>query len=289
MTNNKTVNNANANNDFIEKLLAETEAQYQEAMKLTENIRENRKNIVENDTAFAVVMASNGYVAVTFGSKDGKVQIRPIVGTADKLTSAAATLAGAYTALEKLKECEKNHVTLYVSDYEARRVAGMISRINTESMAFLTQKEMEFISARPTQFGDAYIANAKKLFLALAYMKQKLGKTVRVVALSGVHGYAINRAYNLPQGLAEKTLTFRNGRALATVDGRNYAVVAAGGLRLNGDHKIVIQNNTLCIERAMEPGSEQEFVQNLWTISARLITVHRANSSAKTYGVAVAE
>lgn len=284
MTNNAINNNQNGLS-FIDSLLEESNKAFEEAVKLTDDIRENRKNIIENDTAFAAVVASSGYIAVTFGSMDGGVQIMPVIGKPEKMTSAAATLAGAFTALDKLKDTDKTHITLYVSDYESRRISGMISRINTGDNHFLTDKEKEFIDARPTQFGEFYVANAKKLFMALATTKQKFNKVVRIAALSSVHGYAINRGFALPQSLAGKKAMFRNGRATVADNGRNYAIVISNGTRLNGEHKLAVQNNTLCVEKEVTPGSEAEFAQKLWTISTRLVRARAIKESAEMAGI----
>lgn len=273
--------NQNQNNDqinFYDALLKEYEKEQATVSDIREKMRAERIDIMKNDTVYAVISTSRGYETVMFGSMDGKIQEKPIIKKSEE-NNATKVLKGVFAALKGIheKNLGKKHIVLYINDREARRVSGMLGRINNmkesdEKMTIFTQKELEFINAHPLMYGTSYIDVGKKVFLALAAIKKE-GYIIRIASIDNLFGYKLNR--NLPADVAGKETVLTNGRGVVTFDGSNYQFALANNLRLNGKHKLVLENSTIVVERQLAEGTEHAFVRKLFTI-ATLATNHKA-------------
>ena len=273
--------NQNQNNDqinFYDALLKEYEKEQATVSDIREKMRAERIDIMKNDTVYAVISTSRGYETVMFGSMDGKIQEKPIIKKSEE-NNATKGLKGVFAALKGIheKNLGKKHIVLYVNDREARRVSGMLGRINNmkesdEKMTIFTQKELEFINAHPLMYGTNYIDAGKKVFLALAAIKKE-GYIIRIASIDNLFGYKLNR--NLPADVAGKETVLTNGRGVVTFEGRNYQFALANNLRLNGKHKLVLENSTIVVEHQLAEGTEHAFVRKLFTI-ATLATNHKA-------------
>ena len=275
-----TIENTNNNNNinFYNELLAEYEKEQATIQDIREKMRAERADIMKNDTVYAVISTSRGYETVMFGSMDGKIQEKPSIKKSGE-NNATKGLDGVYAALKSIheKNLGKKHIVLYVNDREARRISGMLGRINDgmkgdETMTVFTPKELEFISAHPLMYGANYVNAGKNVFMALVKLKKE-GCIIRVASLDNLFGYKVTR--NLPADVANKELMFTNGRGVVTFEGRNYQFALANNLRLNGKHKLVLENGTIVVERQIVEGTEHAFVRKLFTI-AMLATNHKA-------------
>lgn len=271
-------NNNNNQGNFYDELLAEYEKEQTTIQNIREKMRAERANIMKNDTVYTVISTSRGYETVMLGSMDGKVQEKPGIKKSDE-NNATKGLDGVYAALKSIheKNLGKKHIVLYVNDREARRISGMLGRINDmkeddETMTVFTPKELEFISAHPLMYGANYVNAGKNVFMALVKIKKE-GYIVRVVSLDSLFGYKVTR--NLPADVANKEVVLTNGRGVVTFEGRNYQFALANNLRLNGKHKLVLENSTIVVERQIAEGTEHAFVRKLFTI-ATLATNHKA-------------
>lgn len=276
-----TIENNNNNNNqvnFYDELLAEYEKEQTTIQDIREKMRAERANIMKNDTVYTVISTSRGYETVMLGSMDGKIQEKPDIKKSDE-NNATKGLNGVYAALKSIheKNLGKKHIVLYVNDREARRISGMLGRINDmkeddETMTVFTPKELEFISAHPLMYGANYVNAGKNVFMALVKIKKE-GYIVRVVSLDNLFGYKVTR--NLPADVANKEVVLTNGRGVVTFEGRNYQFALTNNLRLNGKHKLVLENSTIVVERQIAEGTEHAFVRKLFTI-ATLATNHKA-------------
>lgn len=275
-----TIENQNNNQgiNFYDALLAEYEKEQVTVQDIREKMKEERIDIMKNDTIYSVISTSRGYETVMFGSMDGKIQEKPAIKKSEE-NNATKILDGVFAALKCIheKSFEKKHVVLYINDREARRISGMLGRINAtkegdETMTVFTQKELDFISAHPLMYGANYINAGKNAFNALAKIKKE-GYIVRVSSIDNLFGYKLNR--NLPADVAGKETVLTNGRGVITFEGRNYQFALANNLRLNGKHKLVLENSTIVVERQLAEGTEHAFVRKLFTI-ATLATNHKA-------------
>lgn len=271
-------NNNNQNVNFYDDLLAEYEKDQVTIQNIREKMKEERIDIMKNDTVYAVVSTSRGYETIMAGSMDGKIQEKPGIKKSDE-NNAVKTLEGVTAALKGIheKNLGKKHIVLYINDREARRVSGMLGRINAmkeddETMVVFTPKELDFINAHPLMYGTNYVKAGKDVFMALAKIKKE-GYIVRVSSIDNLFGYRLNR--NLPADVAGKEVVLTNGRGVVTFDGRNYQFALANNLRLNGKHKLVLENSTIVVERQLAEGTEHAFVRKLFTI-ATLATNHKA-------------
>lgn len=267
-----TIENTNQNNshNFYDALLAEYKKEQVTVQDIREKMKAERKNVMKNDTVYAVVSTSRGYETVMFGSMDGKIQEKPGIKKSDE-NNATKILAGVYAALKGIhkKNLGKKHVVLYVNDREARRISGMLGRINAmkeddKTMIVFTPKELEFISAHPLMYGANYINAGKNVFMALMKIKKE-GYVIRAASIDDLFGYKLNR--NLPADVAGKEVALNNGRGVVTYNGRNYQFALANNLRLNGKHKLVLENSTIVVERQIAEGTEHAFVRKLFTIA----------------------
>lgn len=277
-----TIENTNQNNNsqvnFYDALLAEYEKKRATVQDIREKMKAEREDIMKNDTVYTIISTSRGYETVMFGSMDGKIQEKPGIKKSDENNS-TKILDGVYAALKGIhkKNLGKKHVVLYVNDREARRISGMLGRINAmkeddKTMTVFTPKELEFISAHPLMYGANYINAGKNVFMALMKIKKE-GYVVRVSSIDNLFGYKLNR--NLPADVANKEVTLNNGRGVVTYNGRNYQFALANNLRLNGKHKLVLENSTIVVERQIAEGTEHAFVRKLFTI-ATLATNNKA-------------
>lgn len=278
-----TIENTNQNNNnqginFYDELLAEYEKEQVTIQDIREKMRAERADIMKNDTVYAVISTSRGYETVMFGSMDGKIQEKPSIKKSDE-NNATKGLDGVYAALKSIheKNLGKKHIVLYVNDREARRISGMLGRINDmkegdETMTVFTPKELEFISAHPLMYGANYVNAGKNVFMALVKIKKE-GYIIRVASIDNLFGYKVTR--NLPADVANKEVVLTNGRGVVTFEGRNYQFALANNLRLNGKHKLVLENSTIVVERQIVEGTEHAFVRKLFTI-AMLATNHKA-------------
>lgn len=277
-----TIENTNQNNNsqvnFYDALLAEYEKKRATVQDIREKMKAEREDIMKNDTVYTIISTSRGYETVMFGSMDGKIQEKPGIKKSDENNS-TKILDGVYAALKGIhkKNLGKKHVVLYVNDREARRISGMLGRINAmkeddKTMTVFTPKELEFISAHPLMYGANYVNAGKNVFMALSKIKKE-GYIVRVSSIDNLFGYKLNR--NLPADVANKEVTLNNGRGVVTYNGRNYQFALANNLRLNGKHKLVLENSTIVVERQIAEGTEHAFVRKLFTI-ATLATNNKA-------------
>ena len=277
-----TIENTNQNNNsqvnFYDALLAEYEKKRATVQDIREKMKAEREDIMKNDTVYTIISTSRGYETVMFGSMDGKIQEKPGIKKSDE-NNAVKILDGVSAALKGIheKDLEKKHVVLYVNDREARRISGMLGRINAmkeddKTMIVFTPKELEFISAHPLMYGANYVNAGKNVFMALSKIKKE-GYIVRVSSIDNLFGYKLNR--NLPADVANKEVTLNNGRGVVTYNGRNYQFALANNLRLNGKHKLVLENSTIVVERQIAEGTEHAFVRKLFTI-ATLATNNKA-------------
>lgn len=275
-----TIENQNNNQgiNFYDALLAEYEKEQVTVQDIREKMKEERIDIMKNDTIYSVISTSRGYETVMFGSMDGKIQEKPGIKKSDE-NNATKSLDGIYTALKSIheKNLGKKHIVLYVNDREARRISGMLGRINDmkegdETMTVFTPKELEFISAHPLMYGANYVNAGKNVFMALVKLKKE-GCIIRVASIDNLFGYKLTR--NLPVDVANKEVVLTNGRGVVTFEGRNYQFALANNLRLNGKHKLVLENSTIVVEHQIADGTEYAFVRKLFTI-ATLATNHKA-------------
>lgn len=272
-----TIENNNQSVNFYDELLAEYEKEQATVQDIREKMRAERVNIMKNDTVYAVISTSRGYETVMLGSMDGKIQEKPSIKKSEN-NAATKGLDGVYTALKSIHEKneKKRHIVLYINDREARRISGMLGRINDmkedDEMTVFTPKEFEFISAHPLMYGANYVNAGKNVFMALVKIKKE-GYIVRVVSLDSLFGYKVTR--NLPADVANKEVVLTNGRGVVTFEGRNYQFALANNLRLNGKHKLVLENGAIVVERQIAEGTEHAFVRKLFTI-ATLATNHKA-------------
>lgn len=277
-----TIENTNQNNNsqvnFYDALLAEYEKKRATVQDIREKMKAEREDIMKNDTVYTIISTSRGYETVMFGSMDGKIQEKPGIKKSDE-NNAVKILDGVSAALKGIheKDLEKKHVVLYVNDREARRISGMLGRINAmkeddKTMIVFTPKELEFISAHPLMYGANYVNAGKNVFMALSKIKKE-GYIVRVSSIDNLFGYKLSR--NLPADVANKEVTLNNGRGVVTYNGRNYQFALANNLRLNGKHKLVLENSTIVVERQIAEGTEHAFVRKLFTI-ATLATNNKA-------------
>ena len=279
-----TIENTNNNNNnqginFYNELLAEYEREQATIQDIREKMKAERADIMKNDTVYTVISTSRGYETVMFGSMDGKIQEKPGIKKSDE-NNATKSLNGIYAALKSIheKNLGKKHIVLYVNDREARRISGMLGRINDdmkkgdETMTVFTPKELEFISAHPLMYGANYVNAGKNVFMALVKLKKE-GYIIRVASIDNLFGYKLTR--NLPVDVANKEVVLTNGRGVVTFEGRNYQFALANNLRLNGKHKLVLENSTIVVEHQIAEGTEYAFVRKLFTI-ATLATNHKA-------------
>ena len=273
----------NSQNNFYDALLAEYENEQATIQDIREKMRAERIDIMKNDTIYVVVSTSRGYETVMFGSMDGKFQEKPAIKKSEE-NNATKGLNGVYAALKGIheKNLGKKHIVLYINDREARRISGMLGRINAmnedKTMIVFTPKELEFISAHPLMYGANYVNAGKNVFMALSKIKEE-GCIVRVSSIDNLFGYKLTR--NLPADVAGKEVVLTNGRGVVTFDGRNYQFALANNLRLNGKHKLVLENSTIVVEHQLAEGTEHAFVRKLFTI-ATLATNHEATIDEAT-------
>jgi len=264
-------------------MLAGLSKQMEAVNILTDKARAKREEELKNNTVIMSVVSSRGYVGFVAGDIAENIVepalVCPAVNTksGERLSAPVATLIGASKAIAKAETYGKEHLVLYVNDFEARRLSGMLSRINKGDNTVLTPAEKEHINdeRNSAKYGQAYMATAGTVFKMLQDAKQKF-KSVRVMGHSSIFGWETR--YNLPLDMENMELTFVKGLASTMHKGRNYRITLASGFKLNGKHKLVKANGNLVVEREIKAGSEQETARDLLSIVNQTIIIEDAKN-----------
>lgn len=262
-----------------EALMANLDKQMEATNVLTEKARAKREEELKNNTVIMSVVSSRGYVGLVAGDIAQEIVEPAVVAkavnkkTGEVMTAPVATLNGVRQALHKAAEYGKDHLILYVNDFEARRISGMLNRIGKGSNEVLTAKEVEHISSptNASKYGNSYIAYAKGVFLDLKAALEKF-KSIRVMGHNAIFGWELKYS-NLPLDMENMELTFSKGFASTTFKGRNYRISLASGFKLNGKHKLVKANGSLVVGREIKEGSEQETARDLLSIVNKTIII----------------
>ena len=270
-------------------MLANLSKQMEAVNVLTDKARAKREEELKNNTVIMSVVASRGYVGFVAGDIAEEIVEPANVGkavnkeTGEQVSAPVATLVGVCKALAKAESYGKEHLVLYTNDFEARRISGMLSRINKGEKIVLTQAEVEHINdpRNATKYGARYLAVAKKLFALLTEAKSKF-KSVRVMGHNSIFGWELKYS-NLPLDMANMELTFSKGLASTVFKGRNYRITLASGFKLNGKHKLVKANGNLVVEREIKEGSEQETARDLLSIVNQTIIIEDAKNRTEGY------
>lgn len=291
--NNIATNNTNNNNDafaFLDQLMNQTEHELAGLADIRENAQKKREEIMKNDTVFAAVVASRGYIGIINMSMDNKVAnapaIKPAVIKGKKLTSPTTTLIGVHSVIGSAlqgKFGDKKHLTIYANTFEIPRLSGMLRRINdglTAETNFMTEKEMEYVEKNVHKYGELYASYAKALFKTMAKAVAE-GFKLRFVGFNTLSGYALK--YRYPIELAGKVAEFKNGFATVT-DSKGIAkcIATANNFKLNGKHKLIKNDDgVLVVERPIKEGSEQAFVSQMFAVTARSIMITATKAAAE--------
>lgn len=263
-------------------LMASLKTQVEAVNVLNDKAREKRAEELKNNTVIMSVVSSRGYLGIVAGDIAETIVEPATVVKAEgkdgtKFSAATTTLIGARKAIELAEKYGKENLILYVNDYEARRISGMLNRINKGSNEILTKEEVAHIAdpRYAAQYGKPYAAQAKALFIALQNAKGKF-KSVRVMSHDSIFGWAL-RYTNYPLDMEGTKLAFNKGLAAKTYKGRNYTFTLASGFKLNGEHTLVKTNNgALVVGREIKEGSEQETARDLLSIATQSIIVTEA-------------
>ena len=279
---------AQANVSRRAAMLAGLSKQMEAVNVLTDKARAKREEELKNNTVIMSVVASRGYVGFVAGDIAEEIVEPANVGktvnkeTGEQVSAPVATLVGACKAIAKAESYGKEHLVLYVNDFEARRISGMLSRINKGENIVLTPAEAEHINdpRNSAKYGAKYMSVAKKLFGLLLQAKDKF-KSVRVMGHNSIFGWETK--YNLPLDMENMELNFTKGMASTVFKGHNYRITLASGFKLNGKHKLVKANGNLVVEREIKKGSEQETARDLLSIVNQTIIIEDAKNRAEGY------
>lgn len=255
----------------------------QKINKITENWQtrnEHRKETTIHETRIGYVMGSRGFIAsASLVIGEGPDSLEFNSAQQGKWTNKINVLAGIGNMIKHEMDkgdAAKSNLVIYTQDSEARRISGMIKRINNGSNEYLTRPELEYVMSND-QMGDTYRKMANSLFALLKQVKEK-GINVRVTGSDGINGFQLTN-YNLPETLENKVLTFKNGAARF-----GSQIINVRGLALNGNHKIIKNNGRLFVERKVDKEKNPETYYAL-----QLLQIISKNISVKADAVANGE
>lgn len=275
--------NASASNsifDLLDKELAQQDEQFKGVEEMRAKTAEIKRNILEHDTVFYVDVASRGYISVSSATLEGAftapVVARPQMPAGVRITNPQAVMYAFCATLKQANQSNKNHVAVYMNEDEARRVSGMIKRIREQGAQAepLTAKEIEKIEST-AKYGEFYKAACLNAFNMLKALMQT--KKVRVMGIDTISAYPLSKGANLID-LAGKSFDFKNGQARFYDEKRIAHTLEVRGFKMNGTHKLVIDNDRLAVERILTKESDPEkcLAQSLFRVTSRAVTIQES-------------